>query len=536
MRQDVRLLRKMRIVASLLTVIVAGSTLAVEAAEGLCPVQMDSGALPSMETLRNWNAFVAVLGVRPTASPANEAYIDWVEQKMRGIPGVEPMVTYPLTVDRWLEREVTLAVGSDAQSLADVPVAAAVPYAQVTTGVTAPLVFVPSATAISSADVGGKIVVRDVVPGSVPNAVFTALSYVTYDPDVTLLPTDNYERDWLSNDQRIQDLLQAKEAGAAAVLFIQPFPRDQVRGYYAPYEGYFWGVPALYLGVDEGDAIKEKLAAGQPLVGSITLAADRETASTRSITFTLPGASPERIVIASHTDGTNALEDNGPVAIVALAQAFAQLPAECRPRTIEFGFTAAHFYQSTGTGAGRYANILDGEYGEGKVAFVIAIEHLGAREYARKARIGTPGDELAQTGLSEPLGWFVSESPALVGASIAAIVGRDLKRTTVLRGADLPGAHVPPHCSYGGEGGPYHDHLLPTIALISGPWFLFDPAFGIEAIDSSLMRAQTLAIGDVVLSVASLPREVIAGADTVYRPLRDAGSPGCPLIYPWRPE
>ena len=62
----------------------------------------------------------------------------------------------------------------------------------------------------------------------------------------------------------------------------------------------------------------------------------------------------ERIVFASHTDGMNAVWDNGPTAILALAQYFASLPLECRSRTIEFAFTTAHLYISR-IGSMKYA-------------------------------------------------------------------------------------------------------------------------------------------------------------------------------------
>ena len=103
-------------------------------------------------------------------------------------------------------------------------------------------------------------------------------------------------------------------------------------------------------------------------------------APTRNVIATLPGRSPQRIVIASHTDGMNAVWDNGPTAIIALARWFSALPLRCRPRTLEFGFTTGHLYQSD-VGAHRYALELDRGYDEGTVALAVALEHLGAREY-----------------------------------------------------------------------------------------------------------------------------------------------------------
>ena len=84
-------------------------------------------------------------------------------------------------------------------------------------GVTAPLAHVPSGAAIGDAEVRGKLVVRDFPPASVPNAAFTALSWWSFDPDLTLTKTigDNYVREWLSAQAQVGNLEAAREAGAA---------------------------------------------------------------------------------------------------------------------------------------------------------------------------------------------------------------------------------------------------------------------------------------------------------------------------------
>lgn len=70
---------------------------------------------------------------------------------------------------------------------------------------------------------------------------------------------------------------------------------------------------------------------------------------------------------------------------------------------------------------------------------------------------------------------------------------------------------------------------MPTIAAITGPWTLFNPAFGMELVDVDLMRRQALAFGDIVLAVDDVPREVIAGADNAYRLGRDLTAEGAPM-------
>jgi hypothetical protein len=496
------------------------------AAEG-CPTSADPDRFAGEEGLLDLNRAMQAFGERPTASPNHERYVDWLERRLRRIPGME-IEEIPYTVDRWLQRGASLAAGPSAGELSAVPVANAVPYSQ-PAGASGELVHVPHGESLADHDVRGKLVVRDVVPGKVPNAVFVALSWFTWDPDASMGVTGDYERDYLSYMERVEDLRAAAEGGAAGVVFAHGFPREQVRGQYAPYEGERWKVPAVYVGVDEGERLKRLAAQGGS--GRIGVSASQGPAETRTLVATLPGMSDERIVVNSHTDGMNAIWDNGPMGMLPLASHFAALPRECRPRTVQLVFSTAHLYQQLVPGkreggAEDYATRLDHDYDQGSVALVIAMEHMGAREYAAVEREDGPGRELLATGQSEPTGIFVGESPVLVEEVSRKLVEHDLRRSIVLRGADLPGARIPPHHSFGGEGTPYHKHLIPTVGLVTGPWSLYNPAFGMEAIDGALLRRQAIVFTDLVHAVGSIPREALAGG---YLAERQARSGLCAL-------
>ena len=74
---------------------------------------------------------------------------------------------------------------------------------------------------------------------------------------------------------------------------------------------------------------------------------------------------------------------------------------------------------------------------------------------------------------------------------------------------------------------------FPTLAMISGPWSLYDPVFGRKAIDFGRMRAQLLAAGDAILALDDFPREQIAGDYLTYREQLGQGTPTCPPeVYP----
>jgi hypothetical protein len=507
--------------------LLGGGGVAPLAAPDACPSAADPDRFATEAELLELNRAMQRFGRRPTASPNHERFVDWLERRLRGIPGVE-IEEIPYAIDRWLERGAALAAGSSARELTRVRVAGAVPYSE-PGGASGRLVHIPHGEGLADHDVRGKLVVRDVVPGKVPNAVFVALSWFIWDPDASMGVVGDYERDYLSYMERVDDLRAAAEGGAAGVVFVHGFPRAQVRGQYAPYEGERWRVPAVYVGVDEGERLKRLAEEGGS--GRIGVSARQGSARTRTLVATLPGMSAERIVVNSHTDGINAIWDNGPIAMLPLARHFAGLPRECRPRTLQFVFSTAHLYQQLVPGkreggAEDYATRLDHEYDEGSVALVIAMEHMGAREYAAVDRKRGPGRKLVATGLTEPTGIFVGESPVLVEEVSRKLVEHDLRRSIVLRGADLPGARIPPHHSFGGEGTPYHKHLIPTVGLVTGPWSLYNPAFGMEAIDDGLLRRQTIVFADLVHAVGPVPREALAGG---YLAERQARSGLCAL-------
>ena len=510
-----------RRLAVLVVTAIAGAALHLASPPGAeaasCPTTVDASRFASARELRDGNKVMADLGPRPTGSATHERFLHYLEQRVDDIDGLRRTAITD-TIQRQLETGASLRLTGPAGDV-PIPVAGPVPYSRpVPEGLTAPLLLVPTDQSIADiSGVAGKIVVRPAPPASIPMAAFAAVAYAIHDPEGQLPLTGSYERDWLSAGSRIEDLHDAQEHGAAGVLFVQDLPRQQIQGQYAPYEGVRYDVPALYLGADEGAPIVQRLAAGNRLSATLAITADRKPARTRTIVATLPGRSSERIVVQSHTDGMNAIWDNGPIAMLALAEHLAEIPRSCRPRTIEFVFTTAHLHLSH-SGAEAYAEKLDAEYDSGTVAFVAAIEHLGAREYAAVPRTDGPGRRLVRTGKPEMLASFVSESPLLALQLIDRVKARQLPATLILRGADAPQVHLPPHRSFGGEGGPYRQHLIPTVAAITGPWTLFDPSFGLdELVDPALMRAQTMVFGDLILGTAGISRELLAGLDPVYR-------------------
>src|SRR4051794_800097 len=160
------------VVLAIAVLAAAGAGAQTPSAPGNCPVAPDPAALPSPAQLRQMNSFVAKLGARPTGSRAHARYIAWIRKQLGTIPGIQTRdLSY--RINRWSSSKTTLElrVGRTKRRLA---VAAPVPYSKPTgrRGVTAPLAFVPSGTAIDTANSSGRIVVREAPAGSVQQALF----------------------------------------------------------------------------------------------------------------------------------------------------------------------------------------------------------------------------------------------------------------------------------------------------------------------------------------------------------------------------
>lgn len=121
--------------------------------------------------------------------------------------------------------------------------------------------------------------------------------------------------------------------------------------------------------------------------------------------------------------------------------------------------------------------------------------------------------------------WCVGPSPPVLAMVQRAVKRRNLDRVIVAPGISKPdNSRVPTYSSFGGIGTYYHHALLPTTSLISGPWSLWAPHFGISAVDVSRLRAQTLAIGDIYLALETVPRLEILGGYAEYRRRREKGT------------
>ncbi len=467
-------------------------------------IRVKSSQFMPVGQFRAWNDELDRLGpsnqkgLRATGSPAHEGYIDELHHLLQRA-GVKHVHFDPVPMTRWTTAHWSLDL-LGGPSAGPVRTASYIPYSGHTPahGVSAPLVYLDVANPPAPGSLAGKIAVFDVTPQVVPLSFFTGLAYpgATYDPHHEFSPTELYKRPYLSN--ATQGIEAAKTAGAAAMVGVIDYPFAAARGTYLPYDGIIFGVPGVYVDRDTGASLKQQAKAG--VRARLTVPATVKKMSSRNLIGFIPGRSSELVVLHCHTDGSNAIEDNGPAAIVAISQYLARLPKHALPRTIMVLLTTGHFHGGNGSREFRRQhadNLVK------RTNAVITIEHLGTREWNEIA----PG-RMGLTGRYEAAGIFAPGSKALVDAAHTMLKAANNHPGAVLKPLD-PTANGTTTPTWPGEG----EYLFARGGLadanyITGPTYLLN--WGIKTTDKlDFHRIRTQAVGftEMILRLGRTPRQ-----------------------------
>lgn len=343
------------------------------------------------------------------------------------------------------------------------------------------------AQAITSANVAGKIVMYDAPKLAVPMGVFEAIAVHVQDDNGTLGPLTPYTRPFINQLILIGAIdVALKAAGAAGVIAVIDYPQNAADNSYVPFGALALpSVPGLYLDRDTGQALKQQIVAAgvTPLQLKMTLDASQSEATSYNVSALIPGECDRQILVSSHSDGPNSIEDNGPAAILSIADYFLHAPASQRRRGLKIVITGGHFAGSPGIHA--YIDAHHDELQE-KAMTAIEIEHLGAREWDEI----TPGT-MALDGLPEPLVLYGDVGQVQQDESVKFSQQFDRSIVTI----PLPF----------GEGGPWSSAAgLPKIQLITGPVYLLNgpfPEVSSDFTDYELEQRQIKGLIQMVLNL-----------------------------------
>ena len=379
----------------------------------------DPSLLPTPEQILEQVRAMVSLGPRLTGTPAHNAWIDRLEQHWTEAGVTVSRDHFKFT--RWLADRWSLEV-LDGPGAGRVPISTYFPYTAPTTpaGVTAPMVYggpvpLPSIS-VNSLDlltdrwalkrwrqelatnlqaqlaavpggVSGKIILLEAPVPPLAAGDFTPFVTYTCEPNEVKALTDiwnDYKRIWIVG-AFIQYVLEAVEQlGPVGALFALDASAQNAVGQYTPYAQPMFSIPAVYVDRDTGTQLR-KLAQGTPKVNLVLTADVAPTTPSDSLVGILPGdgSTDEVIILNSHTDGQNAFEENGGIALTAMARYFQALGPAARRRTLVFSAFTGHF----GPGLPQAQGFVDNHPDLIKrAAASVTVEHFGATEWLDNAR------------------------------------------------------------------------------------------------------------------------------------------------------
>jgi hypothetical protein len=251
------------------------------------------------------------------------------------------------------------------------------------------------------------------------------------------------------------------------------------------------GLPTLWV---SGSAAK-RLKAEAGLGSRVTMRIEADSAPntpTRTLLATLPGSSTDEVIILwTHSDGMNAIEENGGIAIVNMLNYFSSLPKSSRARTIVTVVSEAHFaeqYVPTSAWIKEKPDLVS------KAVADVAIEHLGCREW-----IDDPAANVYQASGRPELAFAFCTTESLANVMADSLQDTKSGRVAVID-TDV-------HAFSPGLSG-YRLGKIPMIGYISTPAYLLAAGKNghIEKLDPDLFHEQMFALTRAVRRVDRMSR------------------------------
>src|SRR5262245_13394491 len=321
----------------------AARTFSVDLEAAGTPVAYDPRLMPPVDDVWGWFETISKDGARYAGNTAHRKFVDWLETNLRDLKLTTSRDSY--TFPRWEAKKWSLKATPKGGSAVELPTTNYYPHSGQTgpTGITAPLAYVGKFTSDGSSkpdlsgDLKGKIAFVDYE--------IAARDYNEWyepwggsSPDVKL---EKYVSSVMA--QPFEDLAGYKKAGAAGVVIAWTnISEAHAAGQHWPFGRPLQDIPALLVGPTAGTRLREVARAGA--TATLTLEADVfQNAKTDSVMATLPGASSDEVLIVyTHTDGPNMVQENAGIALVALAKYFSKMPQGSRKRTLVFGLVTGH--------------------------------------------------------------------------------------------------------------------------------------------------------------------------------------------------
>jgi hypothetical protein len=267
----------------------------------------------------------------------------------------------------------------------------------------------------------------------------------------------------------VHNLTDAARLGVKGVVYAwQNVTMANAFGQYGPFKINYQGVPAVYVAGPAAQQIMD--AADQGVTATVTSFGQLlPNVTTRTLWTVIEGTERknESVIISTHTDGSNVVEENGHLALLAKAKELIAFPPR---RTTVLVFLTGHLHTSGFTDKGRvmarwlgdHPDLWNGTDGNGsKAVFGSCVEHLGAVQWNENLAY----DLYYPTGRLEPelLYAATSQLASLLNSEWRGAIPGLVRATNPLKTA----------AEQAGEGLPFLWSQIPEISLVTSPsWLL----------------------------------------------------------------
>ncbi len=327
--------------------------------------------------------------------------------------------------------------------------------------------------------VAGKLAVCELDLLQLPQAVLRDGATYCYDPDGDF----DTEVQTLPFGAAFMHVMEPSiDAGAVGFIgALGGMPWETCK-YYVPYDALARPIPGLWISPDSSARLRSLMEEG-PTRGRLCTSSERREVTSHNVLATLPGASDDWVIIASHHDApwASAVEDASGMALV-LGQAlyWSRVPHRLRPHNLLFLLTSGHMTGGAGTRSfiAAHRELLP------RVVVEIHLEHVARRCIPVDGR-------LEPTDAPEPRWWFTSQHPELEALVGSAIRDEDLRRSFVLR----PDTFSPDPPT---DGAFFHPEGVPIVQFLTAPMYLFDAADTLDKIHAPSLEPLTRAVARIV--------------------------------------
>ena len=444
------------------------------------------------------------LGTRLTGSKGHNDFIKWLKGEITKMD--IPVYSDPFYFRRWEEKHSSIEI-VDGDERINIPVSSGYPYSGETSadGITEELVYVKSIADIPKTK--GKIAVFNVSNINFLPSEIAFDKRTSYPEDVVL--EKKYEGPVITSFVQCFYGIVSKLSKAKAVILIwKGLHDDMIEGQYLSFIADYQKIPMLWVNATNGKKIIE--AAKEHKKAKFVLEAEiEEHAQTESFYCIIKGKNQkENVIINTHTDGTNCIEENGPIALLELMRNMKDAVPE---RTHIFLFTTGHFrlphfedirtggFQSGSRWLAMHRDLWDGKGEHFKCVANLTIEHLGCLEWrdidGEYKYTGKPEIDLVYTGNK-----FMDK------LYIDTVKDRKTVRTMTLRGHNM--LHF-------GEGQNFFTMGVPEISLVPAPYYLcvISESHEMEKFSINLMTEQTETFAKLIEELENISSKELGRSD-----------------------